>query len=45
MRKGLTEGEAKAKAEMARNLLAEDLPLDVIARCTGFSVAKIKRLK
>ncbi len=45
MRKGLAEGEAKAKTEMAKNLRAEGLPLDVISRCTGFSVAKIKRLK
>lgn len=45
MRKGLTEGEEKAKIEMAKNLQAEGLPLDVISRCTGFSIAKIKRLK
>lgn len=45
MRKGLTTGEEKAKIEMAKNLQAEGLPLDVISRCTGFSIAKIKRLK
>jgi predicted transposase/invertase (TIGR01784 family) len=39
------EGELKGKLEVARNLLANKVPLDVIVQSTGLSLDKIQSLK
>ncbi|GHV54350.1 hypothetical protein FACS1894216_14180 [Synergistales bacterium] len=38
------EGEAKAKLEIAKNLLANGVPLDVIAKSSGLPPDKIQGL-
>ncbi|GHV29944.1 hypothetical protein FACS1894167_09990 [Synergistales bacterium] len=42
--KGIEKGEAKAKLEIAKNLLANGVPLDVIAKSSGLPPDKIQGL-
>jgi hypothetical protein len=42
---GIREGELKGKLEVARNLLANKVPLDVIVQSTGLSLDNIQSLK
>ena len=37
-------GEERAKLEAARNLLRENVPEEVIARCTGLSLETVQQL-
>ena len=42
---GRAEGEMNKGLEIARQMKAEGLPLEMIARCTGLSMEQIKDLK
>ncbi|MBQ4445560.1 MAG: hypothetical protein II910_04840, partial [Prevotella sp.] len=44
MEKGIEKGMEKGKAEIARNLKNDGIPLDVIARNTGLSIEEIEKL-
>ena len=44
MEKGIEKGIEKGKAEIARNLKNDGIPLDVIARNTGLSIEEIEKL-
>ena len=41
---GEKRGEERAKFEAARNFLMENIPENVIARCTGLPVEKVREL-
>ena len=41
---GIAIGEERAKLDDARNLLMENIPEDVIARCTGLSLETVQQL-
>jgi hypothetical protein len=41
---GHGEGEAKAKNNIARNIIAEALPVDMISKVTGLSIDEIKAI-
>ena len=41
---GIAEGEHKAKLETARNLLAEGITQDIIAKCTGIPLEEVQKL-
>ncbi len=41
---GLAEGEARGRADTARAMKAEGLPIEVIARCTGLTQDQIAML-
>jgi predicted transposase/invertase (TIGR01784 family) len=41
---GLAEGEARARVEMAKNLLADGISPEVVARNTGLSLEDIHAL-
>ena len=41
---GEARGEKRAKIEDARNLLKENIPEEVIARCTGLPLETVKKL-
>ena len=39
---GISQGEHKAKIETAKNMLRNNITLDVIADCTALSIEEIK---
>ena len=39
--KGLQQGEYKAKIETAKNLFQKNIPIEIIAECTGLSIEEI----
>ena len=39
---GLSDGEHQAKIETAKNMLRNNIPLDVIVDCTVLSIEEIK---
>ena len=41
---GIAIGEERAKLDDARNLLMENIPEDVIARCTGLPLETVQQL-
>ena len=41
---GLEKGRAEGKAEMAKHLLENGVPLEIIAKSSGFSVEEISKL-
>ena len=41
---GLAEGEARANREIARKMLAKEMPVQDIAELTGISVSELKNL-
>ena len=41
---GEERGRSEAKLDDARNLLMENIPEDVIARCTGLSLETVQQL-
>ena len=45
MEKGRTEGRAEYQLEVARNALAEGLPIDFVQKITGLSNEEIKKLQ
>ena len=42
---GLKEGELKTKIEIARNMLKDNLPLEVIEKYSGLTIEEIKKLR
>ena len=42
--RGIAEGMAKGKEEVAKNLLINGVPLDVIAKSTGLPVERVRTL-
>jgi len=42
--KGIKEGEAKGKIEIARKMLEDKLPLEKISKYSGLSIDEIKKL-
>ena len=44
-REGMQKGMQKGKEEVALNLLRQNLPMELIAGATGFSVEELKKLK
>ncbi|WP_428667936.1 Rpn family recombination-promoting nuclease/putative transposase [Runella sp.] len=42
---GKLEGKIEGKIEIARNALAENIPLDIISRLTGFTIEELTKLK
>jgi len=45
MREGKQEGQREAKEEVAKNMIAENLDPELIARVTGFSLDIIDQLR
>ena len=41
MEQGITQGSQQAKIETAKNLLAENIPLEIILRTTGLSIEEL----
>ena len=39
---GISQGEHQAKIETAKNMLRNNIPLDVIVDCTALSIEEIK---
>jgi predicted transposase/invertase (TIGR01784 family) len=44
-RKGMIKGKIEGKIEVARNLLKENMPIDIVAKLTGLSEKEIEKLK
>ena len=44
-KEGIKEGKKEGKWEMIMNLLREGLPIDLIAKTSGFSADQIKQYK
>ena len=44
LEEGKELGRTEAKLEAARNFLMENAPEDMIARCTGLSLEKVREL-
>ena len=42
---GFTDGLQKRSQEIAKNMLKENLSLDVISKCTGLSHEELEKLK
>ena len=45
IKKGIERGINKTKTELIRNMLKENLPIDLISKITGLSQQKIKKIK
>ena len=43
--KGLEEGRAEGRMEAARNMLADEISIDLVAKYTGLSIEQVKQLK
>ena len=43
--KGLLAGERKKAIETAKKMLENEIPIDLITKCTGLSLEEVKRLK
>ena len=43
--KGLEEGRAEGRMETARNMLADEISIDLVAKYTGLSIEQVKQLK
>ena len=41
---GISQGEYQAKVETAKNMLKNNISLEIIVECTGLSVQTIKNL-
>ena len=44
LKKGLTEGERKAKLEIAKSSLKNGLSVEIVSQITGLSLEEIKNL-
>lgn len=42
---GIAEGEAKCKTEIAKNMLKENVNIELISKVTGLSLEEIEKLK
>ena len=45
MKDGMKDGEEKGKKEIAKNMLKENMPIEVISKLTGLSQEEIEKLK
>ena len=45
MKAGIKSGENKKKMEIIKNMLKENLPIDLISKITGASQKEIKKMK
>ena len=45
MEKGLLAGERKKAIETAKKMLENEIPIDLITKCTGLSLEEVKILK
>ena len=45
MEKGLLAGERDKAIETAKKMLENEIPIDLITKCTGLSLEEVKRLK
>ena len=41
---GISQGELQAKIQTAKNMLVKNIPIDVIAECTGLSQETVEQL-
>ena len=41
---GITQGSQQAKIETARNMFLKNIPIDIIAECTGLSIEEVSKL-
>ena len=41
---GITQGKLEKAMEVARNMLNENIPIDVVARMTGLTLQELERL-
>ena len=44
-KKGRLVGEHKKAIETAKKMLENEIPIDLITKCTGLSLEEVKRLK
>ena len=44
MKQGEKQGKLKAKIETAKNFLAKNIPVEVVAECTGVPLEEVKKL-
>ena len=44
-KKGRLAGERKKAIETAKKMLENEIPIDLITKCTGLSLEEVKRLK
>ena len=42
LKEGISQGFKQKAIEMAKNLFLKNIPIDIIAECTGLSVIQIK---
>ena len=42
---GISTGLSQGKVEIAKNMLAENIPLETISKCTGLTLDEINTLK
>ena len=45
LREGRLEGERDKAIETAKKMLENEIPIDLITKCTGLSLEEVKRLK
>ena len=45
IKKGIERGINKTKTELIKNMLKENLPIDLISKITGLSQQEIKKIK
>ena len=41
---GIQQGSQQAKIETARNMFLKNIPIDIIAECTGLSIEEVSKL-
>ena len=45
MEKGMEKGREEGRVEAARNMLADEISIDLVAKYTGLSIEQVKQLK
>ena len=45
MEKGREEGREEGRVEAAKNMLADEISIDLVAKYTGLSIEQVKQLK
>ena len=44
IKEGIKEGEQKKALETAKNFLAKNIPVEVVAECTGLAIEEVEKL-
>ena len=44
IKEGEKQGRLKTKIETAKNMLAKNIPVEVVAECTGLAVEEVEKL-